>query len=447
MAPALTIAPLSVEAEFPPKLAFLFQPKRYKVAYGGRGAGRSWGFARALLIKAMSGGLRVLCVREFQNSIEESVHKLLVTQIALMGLKEYFTIEKQSIFGRPGTSAEGSEFIFLGIKNNPQKVKSYEGVQICWVEEANLVTKDSWNFLTPTIRAPGSEIWISFNPELETDETYKRFVTTKRANATVVKLNWRDNPWFPEELHEEKDEMQRTNPDEYLNVWEGHCKMVLAGTVYADQLRAAYASGRITTVSYEPLVPVETIWDLGHSDSTFIIFYQRMGTENRVIDCIEDRLKPLEHYISLVKAKPYLYKCHWLPHDAKAKRLGMRRTIQEQCMTHLKSVQLVQMHSLADGIAAARSFFATSWFDELKCAPLLRALKHYRYKIVDDEGSLSKVPVHDWTSHGADAWRYVAMCANAPQPSSAESFIAKLREAVPFQIPHLGTGNPLGWLR
>src|SRR6185437_15618646 len=159
-----------IEANFPEKLSYLFKPKRYKVAYGGRGGAKSWGFARALLILGAQKPLRILCTRETQKSIGDSVHKLLDDQIKLLGLEKFYEVQKSAIIG-----ANGTEFIFAGIRQNVHNLKSYEACDICWVEEAQTVSKSSWDVLVPTIRKEGSEIWVSFNPDLETDETYQRF--------------------------------------------------------------------------------------------------------------------------------------------------------------------------------------------------------------------------------------------------------------------------------
>ena len=186
-----------MRGEFPEKLDFLFEPARYKVAYGGRGGAKSWGFGRALLILAAQRPLRVLCAREFQNSIAESAHALFAQQIDLLGLGPIFDVQEKRILG-----ANGSEFIFKGLRHNVASVKSTEGVDICWVEEARTVSKTSWDVLVPTIRKEGSEIWISFNTELEADETYQRFVKKPPTGARVVKIGWVDNPWFPAVLRQ-----------------------------------------------------------------------------------------------------------------------------------------------------------------------------------------------------------------------------------------------------
>jgi len=437
---------LQTAAEFPSKLECLFRPARYKVLYGGRGAGRSWGCARALEILATQKQIRVLCAREFQSSIAESVHKLLEDQIGLLGLTDHFIIEKASI----RCPATGSEFFFEGIKHNTQKIKSYEGVDIAWVEEANLVTKTSWDILIPTIRRPGSEIWVTFNPDLETDYTYEFFVKNPPADAIVVKTSWRDNPWFSEEMNAARLDMKARDPDSYLNIWEGHCRVLLEGAVYAEEIRAALGEGRICHVPYEPLVPVDTWWDLGRSDATSIIFGQRVGFEDRIIDYYENRQKDLDHYLHYIQTRPYIYGSHFLPHDARAKTLVAKRSVEAQARDKLKSVRITPSLALFDGINAARTLWRTTWIDEKKCAKLIEALKHYHYKVEEINGRLSKLPVHDWSSHGADSFRYRGVAASSPREDAAPSFVDRMRNVKPFQrIRPAAAGMPSqhGWLR
>lgn len=205
--------------EFPEKFDFLFSPCRYKVAYGGRGGAKSWAFARALLLTALQRKAKVLCARELQNSIAESVHALLSEQIESMGLGGFYRITQTNIYG-----LNGSEFFFAGLKTDPNKIKSAEGIDIVWVEEAESVSKASWAALIPTIRKKGSEIWVTFNPALETDATYQMFVVSPPAGASVVSVSWRDNPWFGEELENERKHLESVDHDAYLHIWEGFCR-------------------------------------------------------------------------------------------------------------------------------------------------------------------------------------------------------------------------------
>ncbi len=199
------------------------KPSRYKVAHGGRGSGKSWAFARLILLKVAASNrpIRVLCARELQVSIRDSVHRLLADQIETMGLSGQFEVGESFI-----RCANGSEFLFKGLRHNAGEIKSMENIGVCWVEEAQAVSESSWKLLIPTIRAPGSEIWVTFNPENETDPTYQRFVVEPPPAAIVRQINWRDNPWFPPELDEERRHMQATDPDAYAWIWEGECRQI-----------------------------------------------------------------------------------------------------------------------------------------------------------------------------------------------------------------------------
>ena len=208
--------------DIPDAFSELFEPARYKVYYGGRGKGASWSFARALLLLVMQKGLRVLCTREYQNSIADSVHRLLTDQIEQLGFSDYYEITRTDI----KCPASGGMFIFEGLRHNPTKIKSMEGVDIAWIAEAEKTTAESLDILIPTIRAAGSEIWIEFNPDDEHDPIYKRFVVNQPDDAIVKHLTYRDNPWFPEALRREMEYDRRVDPDKYQWVWEGKTRRI-----------------------------------------------------------------------------------------------------------------------------------------------------------------------------------------------------------------------------
>lgn len=429
--------------EFPDKLQCLFQPKRYKVLYGGRGGAKSWGIARALLLQGYEKPLRVLCARELQASIGDSVHKLLSDQIEALGLQGFYKIEKATISG-----VNGTVFSFEGIRHNTNKIKSYEGIDVCWVEEANKVTKSSWDILIPTIRKTGSEIWISFNPELEEDETYKRFVKNPPPNAFVVFMTYEDNPWFGQtEMLSEMEHLRLSDPDAYLNVWMGKCIAVLQGAVYGQELRQAALSGRISKVPYNPALPVETFWDLGWSDMTSIWFRQRVGFEFHYIDFYQNRLQPLNHYLKVLQDKPYLYSDHWLPHDARAHEKGSGMSVEER-MRKTHKTRIVKNISLEDGIDAGRTIFSQCWFDENACSDGLHSLRHYQFEIVEQLGTLSRVPKHDWSSHAADAFRYSAVASRQPRSATAPTpdlpHVARAR--LPQNVNYGAALSSLAWM-
>lgn len=425
---------MKIAAEFPEKLECLFEPKRYKVLYGGRGGAKSWGIARALLIMGANKPLRILCAREFQSSIRDSVHKLLSDQIYALGLEGFYEILQASIRG-----ANGTEFGFEGIRHNVSKIKSYEGADICWVEEAQAVSKTSWNTVIPTIRKEGSEIWLSFNPELEEDETYQRFVVKPPDSALVVKINHTDNPWFPEVLRLEMEAMKASDPDSYLNIWEGHCRQSLEGAVYAKELREATEAGRISKVPYDPTQPVHTFWDLGWSDHTSIWLAQAIGFEYRVIDFIQDRQKTINNFLQLLQSKGYVYGTDWLPHDAQSTTLvAAGRSIESLLKAAGRKIRIIPRLPVEHGINAARTIFPNCWFDAEKCADGLQALRHYRYEIDPDNGTFKKQPLHDHNSHAADAFRYLALSLQEPKRVSAVRPRIKTIE--------MPSNNSLGWM-
>lgn len=213
---ALDVERLAIPAVFAP----LFEPHRYKIFHGGRGGGKSWAFADAFITRSLEGTFRFLCARELQVSIADSVHKLLSDRIWARGLEDFFQITATSI-----RSATGSEFIFKGLRNNVTEIKSLEGVDYVWVEEAQKVRRQSWEILIPTIRKDGSEIWLSMNPDLETDDTYQRFIVSPPHDAVVVKVTYRDNPWFSRTLEEERAYAERTLArEDYEHIWEGEPK-------------------------------------------------------------------------------------------------------------------------------------------------------------------------------------------------------------------------------
>ena len=397
--------------QFPAKLAFLFEPQRYKVCYGGRGGAKSWGIARALLILGAKSQQRILCAREFQTSIKDSVHKLLCDQIDSMGLTGFYEITDKSIRGKNGT-----EFFFVGLRNNVTNVKSIEGVDICWVEEAQTVSKTSWNVLIPTIRKEKSEIWVSFNPELDTDETYQRFVLHSPENCKVVKINWSDNPWFPETLRIEKDALRDRDIEAYNTVWEGLCRQTVDGAIFAREIQMAELEERITRVPYDATKPVHAVFDLGWSDATAIWFVQFIGMETRIIRYIEDSQKTISDYLAKMQTYGYVYDTLWLPHDAENRTLAAAgRSIDQIVRSAGYKTKIIPRTPIVDSINAARTLFRNCWFDRDNCYDGLQCLRHYKYDVDPETKQFSKNPLHDQYSHGADAFRMLGLVVNEPK--------------------------------
>jgi len=401
------------KAEFPEKLSCLFQPQhsRYRVLYGGRGGAKSWGIARALLIKGAKEPLRILCAREFMTSMRDSVHKLLCDQIDELGMMGIYEITQNTIRG-----INGSEFNFVGLRNNIANVKSIEGVDIAWVEEAQTVSATSWNTLIPTIRSDNSEIWVSFNPELETDETYQRFVVNPPDNSVVTKINWNDNPWFPDTLRLEKDSLKLRDMQAYNTVWEGICRQTVDGAVFARELQQADMEERITRVGYDPSKPVHAVFDLGWSDATAIWFVQFIGMETRLIRYIEDSQKTITDYLAKMQTFGYVYDTLWLPHDAENKTLAAAgRSIEQIVKNAGYKTKIIPRTPVVDSINAARTLFRNCWFDRENCHDGLQCLRHYRYEVDAETKQFSKNPLHDQYSHGADAFRMLGLMVNEPK--------------------------------
>lgn len=384
----------------------LDEPYRYKVMYGGRGSSKSWSIARKLLLKGASQKMRILCTRELQKSIKQSVHKLLSDQISIMGLSSFYSITDTSIKGINGT-----EFLFMGVKHNTEEIKSTEGVDIAWIEEAHSLTEDSWDIIDPTIRKEESEIWVSFNTRFKFDFIYQYFIANEPpSNAWVQEINHYDNPFLPQPLITQMERMKEVDYEKYLWIWEGQLKKLAEGAIFGPQILKARKEGRICSIPVVDGVEVHTFWDLGRNDHTAIWFMQNIGKEYRFIDYYENRLKDISHYAQVIKSKGYMYGTHWMPHDVEHQMLGMntsrRQQFEEGGVSPIITVERVK--SKNDGIEAARRIFSSVWIDETRCDRGIDCLSNYRYQYNEDRDVHNLSPHHDWASNGADAFQQFA---------------------------------------
>ena len=443
---------------FPDKFQRLFEPKRFKVLYGGRAAGRSWACARAALIMGtgavpghpLQPPLRVLCVRELQNSISESIHKLIADQVDNMGMNYLYEVQRDHIFGRKGEATEGTSFSFEGIKNNVGRIRSYEGVELVVAEEAVKISSNSWNVLIPTIRRPNSEIWMNFNPEEEDDYTYKRFVLqADPTNTIVIRATFRDNPFLSADYLAEIERDRLRDPDLYLHVWEGYCRQSLEGSVYAKELRRAQEDGRITSCDWDPEWPVETAWDLGRADGTGTWFFQRIAMQHRIIRYVTSQGEDISDGIRMLQSWPYNYAMHYLPKDARAKTYGTKKSIEEIFRQHYpEKVAIVPALSLNDGINAARMLMRRCWFDERNCADGLKGLRKYSYEVRN--GQFSREPSHEpaWAEAAASSFRYMAIKSGATaRPDPLTSTIDRLEQNSRLRDVIRSASSSLGWMR
>jgi phage terminase large subunit len=273
------------------------------------------------------------------------------------------------------------------------------------VEEAQTVSKKSWDILIPTIRKPNSEIWVSFNPNIDTDDTYTRFVVEPPENAKVVKVNYTDNPWFPEVLEIERQHSEKTNPD-YANIWEGDCKAAVDGAIYANEIRDAQENGRITSVPYDPMLKVHVVFDLGFNDSMSIVLCQRGVSDIRIIGYIEDNHRTLDSFSSELRNLNYNWGKMFLPHDGKSKDYKYGLSAEDIMKKQGWDVRIVPIASIESGIKLARMHFHKCYFDK-SASRLLECLKNYK-RSINSATNEPGAPLHDEYSHGADAFRYMA---------------------------------------
>lgn len=432
-------------AEFPEIFQCLFEPHRYKVLKGGRGGMKSYSVADALLIDGVRQFERILCARENMNSLAESVHHLLETRIHALGLQGHYQILKSTILG-PDWGEDGrTEFIFAGLRHNVANIKSLEGVTKLWVEEAQSVSKASWDTVIPTIRweckrtGRKSEIWVTFNPDLTTDDTYKRFVLANPPDTVLIHTDYRDNSWLPDVLRIEAEYLKDNNPDDYDHIWLGNCISALKGAIYSAEIKAAEAQGRITSVPYDRTRPVDTFWDLGFGDLTSIWFVQSLPSgQFRLIDYLENRGKTIADYVVALQHKGYVYGTDWVPHDAtdtiihaKLAGSGNRdKSIEMLLRAAGRKVRIAPKMHVVTGINAARTIFPQCWFDETKCADGLQSLRHYQMGepsgatpdvivrksgvVLSADGIEKREPLHNWASHGSDAFRTMAVTIKQP---------------------------------
>lgn len=403
-----------MNVEFPEKAIPLFRPAPYKVMHGGRGGSKSWNMARAILALGANKKLFIVCAREIQLSIRDSVHKLLSEQIEAMGLAGHYEVQEQKIIGKKGT-----EIVFVGVRNNIGSIKSMEGIDIFWLTEAVHVSNHTWDIILPTVRrdAPfgpfgrGSEVWIDFNPDLSSDDSYRRWVLDPPANSLVIEVNHSDNPWFPEILRRQMDEMREKDFDNYLTVWEGKTRRSLDGAIYAKELSAAITEGRISpAIKYDRSKGVTVSFDLGRSDMCALWFFQQIGMEHHAIDFYGNTGFGIDHYVEEIQRRKYLIKRILLPHDAANHHQAASKTIERQVRdVYEDAVKIVPKLSIVNGINAVRQLFPRLYFAEGPTADGVLGLQHYQYGVNPETKVRTKEPLHNWASNPADALRYYAV--------------------------------------
>ena len=374
--------------ELPEKLLFFLNKKsRYKIAYGGRGSGKSWAAARCLIVLALQSKIRVLCTRQLQTSIANSVHKLLSDSIQELGLSDNFEITRDQI-----RCKNGSEFFFKGIQNNINEIKSIEGINYCWVEEAQSVSENSWEVLIPTIRKENSEIWVTFNPDREEDATYQRFVINPPPDTITQLVNYSENPWFPDVLRKEMEYCKEIDYGKYEHIWLGKTVIDTDAQIYHGKFElkefetpddAVFYHGADWGFANDPTAVVRCFI----KDQCLYIDYESggVGVEFEELPALFNKIPGINKWeIRCDSSRP--------------------ETISYMSRQGFRTVACPKWNgSVEDGIEYIRSFRRI--FIHPRCKHTYEEFKFYSYKQDKNTGDILPV-VLDKDNHYCDALRY-----------------------------------------
>jgi len=377
----------------------LFRTARYKGAYGGRGSGKSHFFGRLLVQKCVNhSGTLAVCIREVQKTLAQSSKRLVESKISSLGLESYSKIYSDKI----QTPGDGL-IIFQGMQDHTgESIKSLEGFTIAWIEEAQTLSSRSLSLLRPTIRAKHSEIWASWNPRRKSD-AIDDFLRTKRpSEAIVVRTSWRDNPWFPAVLEEERMLDLTLYPERYDHIWEGEYAKAFEGAYFSKGLSEAKTERRIGRVSADPLLPLRAFFDIGGSGAQ--------------ADYIEGVGQVLAYYVAEMRRRGYQNALCVLPHDG----VNANNITGKRFEDHLRDaefqVEVVKNQgkgAAAMRIEAVRRILPKCWFNEAATEAGRDALGYYHER-KDENRNVGLGPEHDWSSHGADAFGLMAVAYEEP---------------------------------
>jgi phage terminase large subunit len=410
----LSILKIPTAKVFEPLLA----PARYKGVYGGRGSGKSHFFGELLVetCQAERGTLAV-CIREAQRTLSQSSKRLIESKIAALGLGHQFKIFSDKI----ETPGDGL-VIFRGLQDHTsESIKSLEGFRIAWIDEAQVLSARGLSLLRPTIRAEKSELWASWNPRRRADAIDDFFRVRKPEHAVVVNANWRDNPWFPPVLEEERRLDLARYPDRYEHIWEGDYIKAFEGAYFASILLEARAQGRIGKVSADPLLPLRAFVDIGGAGATADAFtiwiVQWAGNEIRVLDYYEAVGQVLAFHANWLRSRGYQNAILYLPHDGVAANnvTGKRYEdhLRDAGFTVEPPVKNQGRGAAMMRIEALRRLGSKLWFNEETTEAGREALGFYHER-KDDIRNIGLGPEHDWSSHAADALGLMAICWEQP---------------------------------
>ncbi|ABQ37749.1 PBSX family phage terminase large subunit [Bradyrhizobium sp. BTAi1] len=411
----------------------LLAPARYKGAFGGRGSGKSHFFGELLVetCQAERGTLAV-CIREAQRTLAQSSKRLIEGKIAALGLGQGF----RPFSDRIATPGDGL-IIFRGMQDHTaESIKSLEGFRIAWIDEAQTLSVRSLSLLRPTIRAPRSELWASWNPRRKSDAVDDFLRSRKPDGAVVVKANWRDNPWLPAVLDEERRLDLALYPDRYEHIWEGDYVRAFEGAYFADLLAQARREGRIGKVAADPLLPLRAFIDIGgagaSADAFTIWIVQWVGNEVRVLDYYEAVGQVLAFHVNWLRARGYQNAILYLPHDG----LATNAVTGKRYADHLREAGFAvepPVKNQGRGAAmmrveALRRLGPQLWFNAETTESGREALGFYHER-KDETRNVGLGPEHDWSSHAADALGLMAVCYEAPGRAASFNRPIRYREA------------------
>ena len=386
---------------------------------GGRMSGKSHGVAEYLVEEsAGEADLKVLCLREVQKSIKHSSKTIIDDKIRRFGLKDYYKSVDSEI--RKTHAQDGGLFLFQGMSDlTADSVKSLEGFKIAWFEEAQNMSAKSLKTLRPTImRLDGAQMIFSWNPKFP-DDPIEEFCSEMRGepDVLIIHVNYNENPFLGEQSLNEIERDKRKFADDFEHIYLGGFDQSFMGHYYAKLITEMENEGRICEAPKKSGVDIITAWDLGRSDSTAIWVAQIVGLQPRVIDYYENNFEDLDHYAEWIKDNGYVKAKNFLPHDGGQERLGMKGSIRSQLKEMgLNDIKVLKSASKQSGVALAKSLLKECYIDKDNCKEGIRALKHF--KTVYDEKTRLYKELHDWSSHGADAFRYLAHALehNEPKP-------------------------------
>lgn len=399
----------------------LLAPSRYKGAHGGRGSGKSHFFAEKLVEDCLAEpGTRAVCIREVQKSLKESAKRLIEDKLNALNIGPEFDVQSSEI-KTPG----GGVILFQGMQDHTaDSIKSLEGMDRAWIEEAQSLSERSFKLLRPTIRKERSEIWASWNPRRKVDPVDAFFRNSKPDPEVVcVRANWRDNPWFPEVLEAERKRDLANDPEGYDHVWEGGYATVNKGAYFAKALLAAKQEGRICRLSHEPMLPVRAFHDIGgagaKADAYTIWIVQWVAKEIRVLDYYESRGQVLADHAHWMRERGWSKAVIHLPHDGvNANNITGKRYVdhwRDAGFDCAEPAPNAGSGAAMQRVEAARRLFTRCWFDEARTEAGRAALGWYHARF-DEERGTDLGPEHDWSSHGADAFGEMCVAYREPSP-------------------------------